>query len=461
MDDQQRGGTNTGNPERRRRQGPRHHHREKSSPGVEESSSSSSSLSTYGTTETPPPQKRPPRGGQKQQHSLEGKKGGGDGVVVKTTKTTTQPPETTTDVEEKGRITRVEIKKPSTTTTTGHSTTMMMKPSTPKKRASVGGDAPKWVEPDEGAFTNVFASNACRLLRAFGSVMVLIVLGIIGLTYYATVGLVYGPLSEEGTEDEKKVAQTVLVTYHVMIFMILWSYFAIVLAEPGSVPERWEPPEEDPEVAANIPKSESKRRVCKKCVAWKPERTHHCSVCQRCVLRMDHHCVWVANCVGARNYKFFLQFLVYTFIGTTFDAICLLSDFVQFFKDVEDSESAGSTSPQERDELRQHGGAMTVVFVAFVMNVAFAASLLGFIVMHGNLVLANMTTIEMYEKKKTLPWKYDKGRWENFKEIFGDNVFSWLLPFHTKRASEKIDRTAGLTEGHIALKGEYCRPIVP
>ena len=47
------------------------------------------------------------------------------------------------------------------------------------------------------------------------------------------------------------------------------------------------------------------------------------------------------------------------------------------------------------------------------------------------------------------------------KEIFGDNVFSWLLPFHTKRASEKIDRTAGLTEGHIALKGEYCRPIVP
>ena len=33
---------------------------------------------------------------------------------------------------------------------------------------------------------NVFASKACQFLRALGSVMVLIVLGLIGLTYYTT-----------------------------------------------------------------------------------------------------------------------------------------------------------------------------------------------------------------------------------------------------------------------------------
>ena len=30
--------------------------------------------------------------------------------------------------------------------------------------------------------------------------------------------------------------------------------------------------------------------ICKKCIKPKPPRTHHCSICNKCVLKMDHHC---------------------------------------------------------------------------------------------------------------------------------------------------------------------------
>ncbi|KAH9527096.1 mitochondrial chaperone, variant 2 [Dermatophagoides farinae] len=54
---------------------------------------------------------------------------------------------------------------------------------------------------------------------------------------------------------------------------------------------------------------------CKHCHHYRPPGAHHCHICRHCILRMDHHCPWINNCVGQYNQKYFLQFTSYAFIG--------------------------------------------------------------------------------------------------------------------------------------------------
>ncbi|CAN0841901.1 Probable protein S-acyltransferase 14 [Linum grandiflorum] len=122
--------------------------------------------------------------------------------------------------------------------------------------------------------------------------------------------------------------------------MLVWSYFSTIVTEPGGVPPNWRPAtdeesgvadplvgtENDAAAAAavfGLNQDNQKARFCRKCNQFKPPRCHHCSVCRRCILKMDHHCVWVVNCVGAMNYKYFLLFLFYTFLETTLVTVSL------------------------------------------------------------------------------------------------------------------------------------------
>ena len=42
--------------------------------------------------------------------------------------------------------------------------------------------------------------------------------------------------------------------------------------------------------------------------------TKHCFACNRCCQDFDHHCFWLNNCIGKRNYKHFLASTIFVFM---------------------------------------------------------------------------------------------------------------------------------------------------
>ncbi|XP_038058263.1 palmitoyltransferase ZDHHC23-B-like [Patiria miniata] len=54
---------------------------------------------------------------------------------------------------------------------------------------------------------------------------------------------------------------------------------------------------------------------CDVCRLMRPERAGHCRICGHCVLRLDHHCVWIDSCIGAGNHRSFLLAALFFIVG--------------------------------------------------------------------------------------------------------------------------------------------------
>mmetsp|Transcript_7805 Transcript_7805/g.23589 ORF Transcript_7805/g.23589 Transcript_7805/m.23589 type:complete len:246 (-) Transcript_7805:350-1087(-) len=158
---------------------------------------------------------------------------------------------------------------------------------------------------------------------------------------------------------------------------------------------------------------------CAVCRAIKPERTHHCRRCERCVQRMDHHCSWIANCVGEKNHKFFILFLLYMFVASV-EFTAIVSRYV--------------TDPVFTDVF----GSWSIVLIGVAAVVAAFGSVFCGSLLVWNVYLSsiNVTNVEYYIRSKAVREgqprstinSHDRGLCTNLKEVYGHNYLRWLVP---------------------------------
>lgn len=207
-------------------------------------------------------------------------------------------------------------------------------------------------------------------------------------------------------------------------------------------------------------------KYCTTCNIYRPPRCTHCSVCENCIERFDHHCPWIGNCVGKRNYWLFYSFVSLTGTLNVFVLATSISHLVLLCQMYQEEGQAGG------DAFLRALKEQPLSAVLALYSVGIVWFTFGLCMYHNYLVATNQTTYEQIKGTYSSGNNpFDRGILGNYMDVLLSrvrpryfNAFTGRLTWPSSKAlSSKIqprleaesgvDAGQGASGAFLPLKG--------
>ncbi|KAK1277169.1 putative S-acyltransferase [Acorus gramineus] len=234
-------------------------------------------------------------------------------------------------------------------------------------------------------------------------ILQIIYLAIIGATYYISINSSFKYIPGHYVGNIHKYMSFLAVGVGVILFLLT------SFSDPGTITIK-----NVSQYLAAYPYDDIiySEKQCSTCKFPRPARAKHCSICDRCVARFDHHCGWMNNCIGEKNTRYFMAFLFWHFFLCLYGTVLLgfilagrlkkrrviyiLTEYYGL------PNSFSSLFPHVTQWLLASHNT-EIILMMFMLVVSLL--LLGFFGYHAQLCLTNTTTNETFKWQDYLSWR--------------------------------------------------------